>query len=163
MTNSILNDPRVQRAIELIWHEATLLDDKHYEAWQELFTEDAIYVVPIDPETDDFETNLNMIYDDQRMRKLRVERLVQGFSPSAVAAARTVRVLSRFTVKEISENEVTLRSAQIINAFKRESFTTLGADVEHRIVLDGDEAKIKLKVVRLVDSEDAVSASGYLV
>ena len=163
MTNSILNDPRVQRAIELIWHEATLLDDKHYEAWQELFTEDAIYVVPIDPETDDFETNLNMIYDDQRMRKLRVERLVQGFSPSAVAAARTVRILSRFTVKEISENEVTLRSAQIINAFKRESFTTLGADVEHRIVLDGDEAKIKLKVVRLVDSEDAVSASGYLV
>ena len=140
-----------------------MLDDKHYEAWQELFTEDAIYVVPIDPETDDFETNLNMIYDDQRMRKLRVERLVQGFSPSAVAAARTVRVLSRFTVKEISENEVTLRSAQIINAFKRESFTTLGADVEHRIVLDGDEAKIKLKVVRLVDSEDAVSASGYLV
>ncbi|PWI27821.1 aromatic-ring-hydroxylating dioxygenase subunit beta [Pseudoglutamicibacter cumminsii] len=163
MTNSILNDPRVQRAIELIWQEATLLDDKHYEAWQQLFTDDAIYVVPIDPETADFETSLNMIYDDQRMRKLRVERLVQGFSPSAVAAARTVRVLSRFTVKEISENEVTVRSAQIINAFKRESFTTLGADVEHRIVLEGDDAKIKLKVVRLIDSEDAVSASGYLV
>lgn len=163
MTNSILNDPRVQRAIELIWQEATLLDDKHYEAWQQLFTEDAMYVVPIDPETEDFETSLNMIYDDQRMRKLRVERLVQGFSPSAVAAARTVRVLSRFTVKEISENELTLRSAQIINAFKRESFTTLGADVEHRIVLEGDDAKIKLKVVRLIDSEDAVSASGYLV
>lgn len=158
-----LADHRVLRAIELVWEEARLLDAKDYAAWEAMYLDDARYVVPIDPETEDFEASLNMVYDDSRMRHLRVERLLQGYSPSAVAAARTVRVVSRFTVDDVSDAEVTLRSAQILSAFKRGSFITLGAELTHRIVLDGDGDRIGLKVIRLNDSEDAVSASGYLL
>lgn len=158
-----LADHRVLRAIELVWEEARLLDAKDYAAWEAMYLDDARYVVPIDPETEDFEASLNMVYDDSRMRHLRVERLLQGYSPSAVAAARTVRVVSRFTVDDVSDAEVTLRSAQILSAFKRGSFITLGAELTHRIVLDEDGDRIGLKVIRLNDSEDAVSASGYLL
>ncbi|RLY93817.1 hypothetical protein EAE32_00775 [Kocuria tytonicola] len=159
----LLADPRIQRAIELVWREAALLDAKDYPTWEQLYTDEAIYVIPIDPETDDFRGSLNMVYDDQRLRHLRVERLVQGYSPSAVAAARTVRIVSRFTVEALSDTEVTLRSAQIVNAYKRHEFLTLGAELTHRIVLGDDGDKIALKVIRLNDSEDAVSASGYLL
>jgi 3-phenylpropionate/cinnamic acid dioxygenase small subunit len=162
-TNLTLADPRVLRAIELVWKEAQLLDAKDYLGWEKLYTDDALYVIPIDPDTDDFEASLNMVYDDQRMRHLRVERLVQGYSPSAVAAARTVRIVSRFTVENLSDTEVTLRSAQIVSAFKRQQFITLGAELTHKIALDEAGERIALKVVRLNDSEDAVSASGYLL
>src|SRR6476661_735115 len=94
-----LSDPLVGRAIELIWREAQLLDDKDYETWQTLYTEDAKYVIPVDPDNEDFESSLNMVYDDARMRHMRVTRLVQGYSMSAVAAARTSRTISRFTVE----------------------------------------------------------------
>lgn len=158
-----LTDPTVVRAVELIWHEATLLDDKNYQAWQDLYTDDAKYVIPIDPFTEDFEASLNMIYDDKRMRALRVERMTQGFAPSAVAAARTARTLSRFTVVSADEHQVTLRSAQVLVAFKRGITTTLGADVTHTIQLADGGDRIALKVIRLINSEDAVTASGYLL
>lgn len=163
MSEILFTDERVVRAISLIWSEAKLLDDKNYTEWQELFTDDGIYVVPIDPETEDFASSLNMVYDDKRMRQMRVERMVQGFSPSAVAAARTVRTVSRFTVESVSDSEVTLKSAQILSAYKRNHFDTLGAELTHTIVLDEGGDRIKLKVVRLINSEEAVTASGYLL
>ncbi|WP_439032414.1 aromatic-ring-hydroxylating dioxygenase subunit beta [Gordonia terrae] len=157
------NDPRVLRAIALVWKEAELLDAKDYPAWEALYTDDAHYVIPIDPDTEDFDSSLNMVYDDQRMRRLRVERMMQGYAPSAVAAARTVRIVSRFTVSDVSDDTVILRSAQILNAFKRDTFSTIGAELTHTISLDDDGDRISLKVARLIDSEDAVSASGYLL
>ncbi len=158
-----LSDTRVLRAIELVWKEAALLDAKDYRAWEEMYTDDAHYVIPIDPETTDFGSSLNMVYDDKRMRQLRVERMLQGYSPSAVAAARTVRIVSRFTVDEVSDDSVTLKSAQILNAFKRDAFSTIGAELTHEIVLSDEGDMISLKVARLIDSEDAVSASGFLL
>lgn len=156
-------DSRVMRAIQLIWTEAAVLDAKDYPAWEEMFTDDGLYVIPIDPDTDDFAASLNMVYDDTRMRRLRVQRMMQGYAPSAVAAARTVRIVSRFTVEEVSDDAVVVRSAQILNSFKRNSFSTIGAELTHRIALADDGDKIALKVARLIDSEDAVSASGYLL
>ena len=157
------SDSRVLRAIELIWREAALLDAKDYLQWETMYTDDARYVVPIDPDTEDFDSSLNMVYDDKRMRRLRVERMLQGYSQSAVAAARTVRVVSRFTVESVTDDAVTLKSAQILSAFKRNKFTTIGAELTHRISLRGDGDKISLKVARLIDSEDAVGAFGFLL
>lgn len=162
---TLLSDTRVQRAIQLIWHEAALLDRKDYPAWEELFTDDAHYIIPIDRDTEDFANSLNMVYDDQRMRRLRVERMIQGYAPSAVAAAITARVVSRFEVVEVSDEEVTLRSAQIVTAYKRQQTDTVGADLLHRIRLGsaGEPDRIAQKVARLINSDDAVKASGYLI
>lgn len=157
------NDPRVLRAIELIWREATLLDEKNYPAWEELFTEEGMYIIPIDPETTDYAASLNMVYDDKRMRRLRVERMMQGYAPSAVAAARTVRVVSRFTVQEVSGDTVVLRSAQLLSAFKRSDFQTIGVDLTHTIALSDSGDRIVEKVARLINSEDAVNAAGFLI
>ncbi|MDF0529271.1 aromatic-ring-hydroxylating dioxygenase subunit beta [Tsukamurella sp. 8F] len=163
MSDLTFTDPRVLRAIELIWHEARLLDIKDYPAWEQLYTDDGLYVIPIDPDTEDFESSLNMVYDDKRMRNLRVQRMTQGYAPSAVAAARTVRIVSRFTVDSVDDTRVVVRSAQIINAFKRNEFVTLGGELVHTITLADSGDRISRKVVRLIDSEDAVRASGYLL
>lgn len=165
MINANFQDQRVLRAIELVWREAALLDAKDYPTWEELFTDDGIYVVPIDPDTTDYATSLNMIYDDKRMRHMRVERMIQGYAPSAVAAARTARTVSSFVVKEVSDTEVTLRSAQILSAYKRNEFQTIGAELTHTIALgDTPESdQIKEKVARLINSEFAVNAAGFLI
>jgi len=158
-----LTDPRVARAIELIWHEATLLDAKKYEDWERLWTAEGKYVIPIDPDTEDFEAHLNMVYDDARMRRMRVTRLVEGYSMSAVAAARTARTVSRFTVEELAGESVTVRSAQVLVGFKREKHILLAADLTHRVRFTEEGALIDLKVVRLVNSDGAVTASGFLL
>ncbi|MDH6288322.1 aromatic-ring-hydroxylating dioxygenase subunit beta [Rhodococcus sp. NM-2] len=158
-----LADTRVLQAIELIWHEAALLDAKDYQAWDALWTDEGRYVIPIDPDTDDFDGSLNMVNDDTRMRRMRIERLTSGYSMSALAAARTVRTVSRFTVEERTEDSITVRSAQILVGFKRDDQQTLAADVTHRIRYTESGPRLDLKVIRLVNSQAAVNASGYLL
>lgn len=160
---SVLADPRVTRAVQLVWHEADLLDRRQYEQWQDLYTEDGVYVVPIDATTEDFDNTLNMVYDDARMRRMRVTRMTEGYAIAAVDAARTVRTVSRFVVEAVTDEEVTLRSAQVLVAYKRGRHDLWAGDVTHRVRLRDDGDLIALKVVRLVDSEDAVPAAGFLL
>src|SRR5699024_7389967 len=122
MTNANFQDQRVLRAIELVWREAALLDAQYYPTWEELFTVAGVYVVPIDPGNPNYATSLNMIYDDMRMRLMRVVRMIQGYAPAAVAAARTAHTVSIFVVMVVSDTEVTLRSAHILSAYKRNEF-----------------------------------------
>jgi 3-phenylpropionate/cinnamic acid dioxygenase small subunit len=158
-----LSDPRVNRAIELVWQEAQLLDAKDYESWEKLYAPDGRYVIPIDPDTQDFESTLNMVYDDARMRRMRVTRMVEGYAISAVDAARTARTVSRFPVAEVTDEKVVLNAAQILVGFKRGTHSVLGADVHYEIRLGEEQDLIVLKVIRLLNSDSSVNASGYLL
>ncbi|MFF1613033.1 aromatic-ring-hydroxylating dioxygenase subunit beta [Amycolatopsis sp. NPDC058278] len=156
-------DPRVQRAIELIWREAELLDRKEYEAWNGLYTEDGFYVIPVDPDTEDFAGTLNMVYDDARMRRMRVTRMTEGYAIAAVDAARTVRTVSRFVAESVSDTDVVVRSAQVLVAYKRGHHDIWAGDLVHRIRLSGEGDRIVQKVIRLVDCDEVVPAAGFLL
>ncbi|WP_425826046.1 aromatic-ring-hydroxylating dioxygenase subunit beta [Streptomyces fractus] len=160
-----LDDPRVVRSIELLWREADLLDRKEYLAWNELYAEDGIYVVPLDATTEDFDNELNMVYDDARMRAMRVARLTEGYAIAAVDAARTARTVSRFVPVEVADDSVSLRATQVLVAYKRGNHQLWAADVEFTVRLGADRSadRIVRKVIRLVDAEDAVPAAGFLL
>jgi 3-phenylpropionate/cinnamic acid dioxygenase small subunit len=158
-----LDDPRALAAVSLIWREAHLLDARRYHEWDALWAEGGEYVVPIDRETTDFADTLNLVYDDDRMRRMRVERLTGGLSISAAAAARTVRSVSRFVVTGREEDALEVCSAQILVGYKREETFVLAADVTHRLVFGADGPRISRKIVRLVNSDDTVTASGFLL
>jgi 3-phenylpropionate/cinnamic acid dioxygenase small subunit len=161
-----LTDPRVVRAIELVWREAELLDRADHVAWDALYAEDAVYVIPIDGDVEEFDDVLNMVYDDTRMRRMRVVRMTEGHSLAAVDAARTVRTVSRFVPAAVTDTEVVLRSAQILVAYKRGRHDLWVGDVEHRIRLGSEGPtgdRIVRKVVRLVDSQGAPPAAGFLL
>lgn len=170
MTSDTLDTPLLTAAMQLIWHEAELLDRKNYKGWLDLWTTDGFYVVPIDQETTDFAATLNYIYDDHTMRGLRVERMSGGFSASASDSAQTVRTISRFVEVDAGVanpdapvDTIKVRSAQIILASKRGVMTLFGANLTHRIVIGDNGLRIADKVVRLIDSADALPAIGFLL
>lgn len=104
-----------------------------------------------------------MVYDDARMRRMRVARMTEGYALAAVDSARTVRTVSRFVPETVSDEEVVLRSAQILVAYKRGNHDLWAADLVHRIRFSPEGDRIALKVVRLVNSDDAVPAAGFLL
>ncbi|WP_217552415.1 aromatic-ring-hydroxylating dioxygenase subunit beta [Streptomyces sp. GbtcB6] len=157
------DDPRALAAVSLIWHEAHLLDARRYAEWDELWSEGGEYVIPIDRDVTDFASRLNLVYDDDRMRRMRIERLTGGMSISAAAAARTVRSVSRFVVTGRATDAIEICSAQILVGYKREETFVLAADVTHRIVFGADGPRIARKIVQLVNSEETVTASGFLL
>lgn len=155
--------PMMQHAIAYIWAEADMLDRKDYLAWENLWAKDGIYVIPIDPDTTDFASQLNYVYDDARMRRLRIERLTSGFSASAADAARTVRTVSRFHQIAAEDNVIEVNSAQILVAFKRGKHTVFAANLTHRIRFIDGKPTLEQKVVRQINSEDSLDAIGFLL
>ena len=161
--NALFSQQTLARAIEFIWREAEMLDRRDYRAWLDLWDASGFYVVPIDPQAIDFAATLNYAYDDQHMRELRVQRMVSGYSASASDAARTVRTVSRFTLTSDTADVVEVKSAQVIVAYKRGASTIFAADLTHKISFATGEPRLVEKVIRLIDSTEALSAIGFLL
>jgi 3-phenylpropionate/cinnamic acid dioxygenase small subunit len=153
----------LDEAAEFIWLEADLLDHNDYPAWLALWSDDGRYVIPIEPEETDFENTLNVAYDDAAMRRMRTARLSGGFTISAAPMARTVRTVSRFRISHSSEGVLELRAAMVLVEQRLQVQRVYAAEVEYRLLADGDGLKLDRKVVRLVNSADALHALGYLL
>jgi len=62
-------------AVELVYHEARLLDEKRFDEWYELFTDDARYWMPLTRGQPDGETHTSLFYEDKLLLKVRIDRL----------------------------------------------------------------------------------------
>jgi hypothetical protein len=60
---------------EFVYREARLLDEKHFDAWYELFTDDARYWMPLTRGQPDGRTHTSLFYEDKLLLKVRIERL----------------------------------------------------------------------------------------
>jgi 3-phenylpropionate/cinnamic acid dioxygenase small subunit len=154
----------LQAATEFIWREADLLDSRDYEAWLRLWSADGLYIIPIERNVTDHAAALNIAYDDGPMREARVKRLRSGLSMSAASAARTVRTVSRFVPVLDQTGMLEVRCAQHIVEQKRDIKRFVAADMTYRIVAGDDGAlALALKVVQLIDSDEAQHGLGYLL
>lgn len=145
------------------WQEADILDRLDYKAWLKLWSDDGLYVVPVERNAADYADAVNVLYDDAAMREMRVKRLLSGFSMSSAPPARTVRTVSRFVETARSGDSVDIRAAQILVEYKYERHRVLAADVDYRIAMTPDGLKLARKVVTLVNSDDALHGIGYLL
>ncbi|AOJ06133.1 aromatic-ring-hydroxylating dioxygenase subunit beta [Burkholderia mayonis] len=161
--NALFSTRTFARAVEFIWREAELLDRRDYRGWLDLWNPAGRYVVPIDPAATDFEATLNYVYDDHEMREKRTQRMLSGHSASASDAARTVRTVSRFTLERESADTIEVKSAQVVVAYKRGVATLFAADVTHKLDMRDGDVRLAGKVIRLIDSTEALSAIGFLL
>lgn len=152
----------LDEAAEFAWLEADLLDRHDYAPWLALWTADGRYIVPIDREGDAHEARLNVAFDDAAMRAARVRRLRSGFSMSSAPAARTVRTVSRFVRLPAVDGEWAMRAAMHIVEYKYQRTRVLAADVEYALTRYDGALRLARKVVRLVNSDDALHGIGYL-
>lgn len=159
-----MNLPLLNSVTAFLWTEADLLDHAEYGAWLDLWTPDGLYIVPIDPNAQDFANTLNYAHDDADMRSKRVIRLQSGHSVSTLPAARTVRGVSRLRVlDQAADGRVTVRGAQDLRDFRKDVYHQHTADVTWTLVPNGDSWRIERKVIRLINSLDTLSTLGYIL
>ncbi|SRR6266540_5674709 len=64
-----------QEAEDFLFEEARLLDERLFEAWLHLFTEDGRYWIPIVEDADPT-TQMSILYDDSPLLQMRVHHLL---------------------------------------------------------------------------------------
>ena len=148
---------------QFLYHEARLLDTQQYEAWLELFTEDATYWVPLEREQKDpFETS-SIIHDDRTLLGLRVKQARHPRAHARLPLARTVHQIGNVSIVEQTPAELRVASTLTVVEFRNEKQRVYGALVEHRLRRKGDTFQIAHKRVDLVNSEGELDGIAILL
>ncbi|MCH4815828.1 MAG: aromatic-ring-hydroxylating dioxygenase subunit beta [Saccharolobus sp.] len=88
-----------EELVELVYKEAMLLDEKRYDEWLELFTDDSFYWIPAWEDEENIVTDpdidVSILYlSSKREMETYVKRITSGKAPAYNPHPRTVRMIS---------------------------------------------------------------------
>jgi 3-phenylpropionate/cinnamic acid dioxygenase small subunit len=146
-----LHDPAVN-VERFLYHEAHLLDTQQFEAWLDLFTDDAIYWVPLERDQKDAVQTSSIIHDDRTLLGLRVQQARHPRAHARLPLARTVHQVGNVMVLEDGIELKVASTLQLIE-WRQEKQRAWGALVEHRLRRAEAGFKIARKRIDLVNSE----------
>lgn len=156
------NTQLLAQVTEFIGYEADLLDHKGYQEWLSLWTEEGLYIVPADLKATDYLNTLNLALDDADMRRMRVARLENGESVSALSVGDTVRMMSRVRILEAGDEVVIARCAMTLNELRHGKLVSYPANVEYILRRAGDGLRMEQKVVKLLHADGFLRTVSFI-
>jgi 3-phenylpropionate/cinnamic acid dioxygenase small subunit len=143
----------LQHCEQFLLHEARLLDDGKFDAWLALFTAEAWYWVPSEPDQADPVETVSLIYDDRRLLETRVRRLASPRMYSQEPRSRTSRMIGNVSIEETGKGFATVRSKFVMIEYRREQQRLFGGTALHRLVHANGRIMIAWKRVDLVNCD----------
>lgn len=156
------NTQLLAQVTEFIGYEADLLDHKCYQEWLSLWAEEGLYIVPADLKATDYLNTLNLALDDADMRRMRVARLENGESVSALSVGDTVRMMSRVRILEAGDEVVIARCAMTLNELRHGKLVSYPANVEYILRRAGDGFRMEQKVVKLLHADGFLRTVSFI-
>ena len=155
-----MTEPNDAQLIDFVVREARLLDDKRYEEWNALWTDDGIYWVPLVPDQPDGIRHTSHLYEDKLLRTLRVERLKSPRAYSQQPPSRAHHLLQNPTVEsaEADANRYVLRTEFHYTEAQGDEIEFFVGTVYHHLTMQGGELRMTLKRVNLLNSDAALPA-----
>ena len=138
-----------------IYREARLLDEKRFDEWYELFTEDAYYWVPLSPGQADPLAHNSLAYEDKLLLKLRIERLKLPTAYSQKPQSRCLHVLQAPEVEQ-TDTGYRARTPFIYTETRGEESQRYAATAWHTLVSGPEGLRIKLKRVDILNADSAL-------
>ena len=138
---------------QFLYHEARLLDTGQLEAWLDLYTEDAIYWVPLERDQQEAVETSSIIHDDRTLLELRVKQARHPRAHARLPLARTVHQVANVMLLGEENGELRVSSTLQLIEWRNERQRLWGALVEHRLRRAGASFRIARKRVDLVNSE----------
>jgi len=144
----------VRQCEDFLIHEARLLDEAKFDEWLTLFTEDAYYWVPSEPDQASPYDTVSLIYDDRRLLETRVRRLASPRIYSQEPRSRTSRIVTNVSLVDPGTNAGSLvRSKFVLIEYRREQQRLFGGTYFHRLVVRDGALRIAMKRVDLVNCD----------
>lgn len=151
----------VARASAFLAHEAWLLDERAFEAWRDLFTDDGLYWVPARPDQTDWKAEVSLYLDDKKGIQARIDRLRHPRAHAQVPPSRTVHAISNVHLDPNGPEDpdlVGIRSVVTMTEWRLGRQRIYVGRVHHTLSHIDGEFRIKLKRIDLVDAEDVHGA-----
>ncbi|WP_235872121.1 aromatic-ring-hydroxylating dioxygenase subunit beta [Siminovitchia acidinfaciens] len=143
-------------AERVLFKESRLIDELRLEEWLSLFSEESLYWVPTVPGGGDPRKEVSIAFDDRRRLEDRIYRIRTGYAYSQLPLSRTRRMLTNIEVTERhSTDELFVRTNFILSEFRVGVLESFSGWIGYKMIKEKGEWKIKLKMVNLIDSDQA--------
>jgi len=142
-----------------LYREARLLDERRFEEWQALFTEDGYYWVPTKPDQTDPLAQVSIFYDDQDSMRTRIQRLRHPEIHIQSPPSRTARVVSNIWLDAPPKDaDILVKSTLIVLEYRQGQQRQFGGLVSHALVRHAGEFRIRCKKVELINADGVFGA-----
>jgi 3-phenylpropionate/cinnamic acid dioxygenase small subunit len=146
---------------QFVYREARLADEHQYDAWEALWTDDAIYWVPA--AGDDPDRHMSIIYDNRSRIAVRVKQLKTGMRHAQRPPSSVRRVVSNVELLAQDGDDL-LVGANFVAVESRERGNVVWAGrYEYRLRRQADELRMVRKTVTLVDRDRPLPNLGFLI
>ncbi|MDF1720559.1 MAG: aromatic-ring-hydroxylating dioxygenase subunit beta [Minwuia sp.] len=142
---------------QFLYHEALILDEKRWEDWMALFTDDGTYWIPTADDQTDPDTRASIMYDDRTMMQMRVRRLRHPEVHAQTPASRTTHLVTNIIVAPSpdGDGDIDVSACFTMLEYRIEEQTIYGGRYRYRLAVDGDDLAIRNKTVHLVNCDAA--------
>ena len=150
--------PTGEDLVRFVYREARLIDEKRFDEWYDLYTDDAYYWVPLTPDQPDGLNHTSLAWEDKLLLKLRIERLKNPRSFSQHPVSRCVHVLQQpeVEISDAAAGRWITRTQFMYLESRGDDQQTYGGHVLHTFVLRHGALRIQLKRVNLINCDAAL-------
>jgi 3-phenylpropionate/cinnamic acid dioxygenase small subunit len=151
---SAFKDLDLQRQAEqFLYHQAELLDGKHWQAYIDLFTGEGVYWMPIAPEQMDWTDSPSIFAEDKSLMTIRMGRVTHPNAWSQAPMWGTHHMVGNVVIEVVAGEEVTVRSRFQMMELRRDNVRHFGGTYRHTLVRSGGDFKIKLQRVDMMNGQ----------
>ena len=145
-----------RQEVELfLMHEARLLDERRFDDWMALFSEDGTYWVPARPGQESPDDESSLFYDDRRLMTTRIARLNHPGMHSQNPPSRCCHLVSNVLIEQANETEIVVTSNAIMVEYRQDTQRVFAGKNTHRLVRSGETFLIASKKVELINCDTA--------
>jgi 3-phenylpropionate/cinnamic acid dioxygenase small subunit len=157
--------PSDSALVEFIYQEARLLEEKRFEEWCELFTDDARYWMPLTRGQPNGETYTSLFYEDKLLLRVRVERLSHPNAFSQQQPSFCQHVLQQPSVEQAQShaNLYITRTPFMYFESQLDNQLVLAGVVSHHLTTMNGALRIRLKKIELVNCDAALPSIQLLL
>lgn len=152
-------------AIELVYQEARLIDEKRFDEWFGLFTDDALYWMPLTRDQPPGEAHTSLFYEDKLLLKVRIERLRHPNAFSQQQPSYCQHVLQQPAIESgtLSGGQCVLRTPFLYVESQLEQQLMLAGVTFHHLVSQPEGWRIRMKKIELLNREAALPSIQLLL
>lgn len=150
--------PSAQELAEFVYREARLIDEKRFEEWYELFTDDARYWMPLTRGQPEDDTHTSLFYEDKLLLKVRIARLRTTNAFSQQQPSFCQHVLQQPQVEEVDagSNRFVLRTPFVYVEAQLDRQLILAGVAWHHLASVEGVLRIRLKKIELLNCDAAL-------
>jgi 3-phenylpropionate/cinnamic acid dioxygenase small subunit len=141
------------RVEQFLFHQAELLDGKHWAAVIDLFEDDGIYWMPVTADQLEWLDSPSIFAEDKRMMEIRMGRVTHPNAWSQAPNWETSHLIGNVVIESANEQEILVRSRFQMIELRRDNLRHFAGTYRHTLKTRGEGFKIALQRVDMLNAQ----------